>query len=433
MFLTLGDWQSMTRTTSQLGQRHDATAGGGLARVLQFVRKHLSLDLVCITELAERGHLYRAFDGDAESFGMIVDAGPVLPEPVCQLMGQGTTPCVIPDTAADTRLNGLSSTWRDRVGAYIGVPLRLADGQLYGTLSGLSHAARPLDERDVALMMMLGEMLAEQLERASTAQRKREDVEQALSSGAITMAMQPIIGLADGRCVGVEALARFPALNLAPDVLFEQAYEAGLAAELELAAVRAALAQRRHLPAALYLSVNIGPTGIMAAGFAAAVRSGGPLDGLVLEITEHLSVAEYAALSQVLAPLRADGMRLAVDDVGAGYASLRHVLRMRPDIIKIDRSLIDGIAGDVAQRSIVTSIVLLSLDLGAQIVAEGVERPADASALADLGVDLVQGYLFAAPTTDRRRWHDWDRVWTLPINPVPVARSMRPQVTHAQP
>ena len=384
----------MTRISALLGHGLADGDGGRLCRTLPFVREHLGVDLVVVAENVQGREVCRAFDGDADAFGICLDsaAGPAL----------------------DQRAAG-------GVGVALSVPIQLSDGRRYGSLACLSGARMPLFEHDRTFLMLFAEMLGEQLERTSAVQRQRTQIQQALAPGAMTMAMQPIISLADGHCTGVEALARFPVLGSAPDVVFGLAHEAGLGAELELAAVRTALTQRRCLPADLYLSVNVGPTAIVAPGFESAIRSAGALPGLVLEITEHVSVIEYAALRRVLAPLRAEGLRLAVDDVGAGYASLRHVLRMRPDIIKIDRSLIDGIAGDVAQRSIVTSIVLLSLDLGADIVAEGVERPADVAALADLGVDMVQGYLFARPSTERSQWRGWSTTWTMPNHPAAVA------------
>jgi len=100
-------------------------------------------------------------------------------------------------------------------------------------------------------------------------------------------------------------------------------------------------------------------------------------------------------------------LRLAIDDAGAGYASLKHVVELQPDIIKIDRSLIDGCAADRARRSAIGAFVLLALDSGAMVIAEGVELPADLEAIRDLGVDAAQGYLLARPTADRRKLQRW--------------------------
>jgi EAL domain-containing protein (putative c-di-GMP-specific phosphodiesterase class I) len=122
------------------------------------------------------------------------------------------------------------------------------------------------------------------------------------------------------------------------------------------------------------------------------------LSQLVVEITEHSAVDSYAALHRQLAPLRKRGLRIAVDDAGAGYASLRHVLELQRDFIKLDRSLIHGIADDHARRVAVSAFNSLALDLGATVVAEGIERPADLSAVRDLGLHTAQGYLLGKPT-----------------------------------
>jgi EAL domain-containing protein (putative c-di-GMP-specific phosphodiesterase class I) len=117
-------------------------------------------------------------------------------------------------------------------------------------------------------------------------------------------------------------------------------------------------------------------------------------------------------------------MRLAVDDVGAGYASFRHVLQLHPDIIKIDRSLVDGIAADSALRSIAGNLVLLALDIRATVVAEGVENLADLEVLETIGVDMAQGYLFARPCVDRAAWSRWSDGFagrgSAPAGPSPV-------------
>jgi EAL domain-containing protein (putative c-di-GMP-specific phosphodiesterase class I) len=157
-----------------------------------------------------------------------------------------------------------------------------------------------------------------------------------------------------------------------------------------------------HLPEAgreLRLGVNLTPAIAMQLAGDPALDDV-PMDRLVLEITEHEAVESYADLRERLKPLRERGLQLAIDDAGAGYASLHHIVELRPDIIKIDRSLIDGLASDTARRSVVTSLVLLGLDLGALVVAEGIETREDLAAAADLGVDAAQGYLIARPSTD---------------------------------
>jgi len=385
----------------------------GLESILEGVRAHLGMDVVFVSEFADGRQVFRALGGDAQSFGLELNDGPPLETTYCQLLIDGLIPGVLPDASADDRVRDLAATVDGPIGSYVGVPLRFKDGRTYGTFCCLSHEPDSrLDDRDVAFMRLLGDVLAERLEARENRRRIRGQVQQTLSGDGITMALQPIVASSDGEWIGAEALARFPSLGVAPDVMFGRAHQSGLGTELELMAVRAALRLLPQLPDGVYLSVNVGPAGMLAPAFPDTLRSCGDLDRLVVEITEHASIEEYDDLARVLASLRRDGLRLAVDDVGAGYASLRHVLRMQPDLIKVDRSLVRGIATDVARRSIVTSIALLSLDLGASIVAEGVETAADAATLADLGAESLQGYHFARPSTDRYEWATWQRQWT---------------------
>jgi EAL domain-containing protein (putative c-di-GMP-specific phosphodiesterase class I) len=138
---------------------------------------------------------------------------------------------------------------------------------------------------------------------------------------------------------------------------------------------------------------------LLELGRRAQLRTDLPLSQLVVEVTEQSVVRCYGDLRDVVAPLRAQGLRMAVDDAGAGYASLHHIVELQPDFIKVDRSLVHGVADDHARRVAVSAFVLLSLDLGATVVAEGVERPRDLSTLCDLGVHAAQGYLLGRPST----------------------------------
>jgi EAL domain-containing protein (putative c-di-GMP-specific phosphodiesterase class I) len=124
-----------------------------------------------------------------------------------------------------------------------------------------------------------------------------------------------------------------------------------------------------------------------------------PLNRIVLELSEHDPVDDYDALKAVLAPLRVRGMRLAIDDVGAGFSSLRHIVVTTPEVIKLDRSIVTGIADDPVLGVVTRSLVDRAHATGAQVVAEGVETAADADALAALGVDLGQGWHFGRATT----------------------------------
>jgi EAL domain-containing protein (putative c-di-GMP-specific phosphodiesterase class I) len=247
-------------------------------------------------------------------------------------------------------------------------------------------------------------------ERALAAARHR--VTAVLGGAPLAVALQPIVDFTTGRTAGVEALTRFGD-GRAPDLWFHEAAETGLALELDRTAFRNALTLFKDVPPPCFLSINATPELLRDRPFLDRLLSLDiPSERLVLEITEHERVSSYDDLAAALVPLRERGVRLAVDDTGAGYASLNHVLQLRPDIIKLDRSLVSHVTSDPARRTLVTALVLLALELGAAVTAEGVETPLELATLASLGVDHAQGYLLSAPTTDPDVWAAWwNRDW----------------------
>lgn len=228
-----------------------------------------------------------------------------------------------------------------------------------------------------------------------------------LADPELDIALQPLISLADQRIVGVEALARFRD-GRGPDQWFREAQACGMSKQLDLVAFETAAELLEEIPEGIHLSVNAGPDLLLDPRLRRRlVQSGLPLHRLVIEVTEHARVADYAALSRAVESLREHRVRFAIDDTGAGYASLNHVLQLRPDSIKLDRGLITGVESDPARRALVTALVLLALELGAGITGEGIETLGQLEALETLGVDHGQGYLIARPTIDRAQWATW--------------------------
>ncbi|HEX4654726.1 MAG TPA: EAL domain-containing protein [Mycobacteriales bacterium] len=226
---------------------------------------------------------------------------------------------------------------------------------------------------------------------------------------ALEIHLQPIVALDKplGTPVGFEALARFQTTPYEPpNVWLERASHAGLQQELELTCVRGALRHLSAFPATPYLAVNVSPATLVSAEFERLV-SEVPANRLVVEVTEHEVVREYDTLVNAIGGLRERGLRLAVDDAGAGFASFRHVLELKPDIIKLDINLTRGINEDRSRESLVRSLVSFAEDVGATLVAEGIESRADLLTLRNARVPFGQGYLFAhpgpAPTILRRR------------------------------
>ena len=233
-------------------------------------------------------------------------------------------------------------------------------------------------------------------ERAEQAARRRR-VEGALAGDVLRMVFQPITDLASNSVVGVEALARFAcAPERPPNEWFAEAAEVGLGTELELAAVRAALGAVDRFSPVTFVSVNISPATALAPELVDLVARG-PAARIVLELTEHHRIDSYDSVLGAIDGLRRHGVRMAVDDAGAGYAGLHHILRLRPEILKLDMALTRGIDADPARRALATALVHFASEIDSTIVAEGVETTEELDTLTSLGVQWAQGYLLGRP------------------------------------
>jgi EAL domain-containing protein (putative c-di-GMP-specific phosphodiesterase class I) len=218
------------------------------------------------------------------------------------------------------------------------------------------------------------------------------------------MAFQPIVHIAAEQVFAYEALARGPLGEPAATVLghvdhgnrygFDQACRVKaieLASRLGAADDQASLSIN-FLPNAVYE-----PRACIQKTLAAAAATGFPTDRLIFEITENEEVMDHAHLERILTAYRAMGFRTAIDDFGAGFSNLNLLARFQPDLIKLDMDLIRGIDRDRVRRAIVGGILKVCADIGVQVIAEGVETAEEHDALADLGIVLMQGYLYARP------------------------------------
>lgn len=238
----------------------------------------------------------------------------------------------------------------------------------------------------------------------------RARIETVLDNGSLTMVVQPVVDLTTGRVTSVEALARFPMAPFrTPDLWFAEAHRVGLGVELELAAVDRALALLDGLPPGLGLSLNVGPAAVLDPRLAGAL---GAHDGrrCTVEVTEHDAVSDYEPVIRSLDALRSCGARIAMDDTGNGYAGLSHILRLRPEVIKIDRELTTGVDHDPVRQAMATSLVRLAAAIHGTVVAEGVETEGEAGALVELGITHGQGWLLGRPVPPEEldlstRWH----------------------------
>ncbi|RKS84227.1 EAL domain-containing protein (putative c-di-GMP-specific phosphodiesterase class I) [Motilibacter peucedani] len=319
---------------------------------------------------------------------------------LCQAIMDGALPAVIPDLAEHPVAMALPSARFPRIRSFVSVPVVLSDGTVYGTFCGAGLSRdRGLSRRDKALMDVLAHAASVVLE-PSVARRAREaEIEgrltPVLESGGPTVVLQPIVDLATGRRVGAEALSRFPReWAKAPDVCFAEAHSIGEGDRLELQAIERAGALLDVVTG--YVAMNVSPATLLLPECRSLLLSM-PLDRVLVELSEHDPVEDYEVLRSVLTPLRERGARLAIDDVGAGFSSLRHIVLTAPEVIKIDRTLVDGVAADPVLTALVSSLVSFGHGAGAKVVAEGIETATDADALLALGVDLGQGWWFGRP------------------------------------
>jgi len=376
---------------------HDAA----INRVLAAVRGHLGLEIAFVSRYVEGGQRELTHvDTD-----LVLPMGPGFREPMedsyCWHVLQGNLPQLIQDPADFPFTSQLAITDFLPVGAHLNVPLRLADGSVWGSFCALGRKAdRTMGERDLNVVRAFAALAAERIEAnmAGEAERSsaRARVTEMLDGHAITVFHQPIHCLASGEPMGVECLARFPNTKLrGPSAWFEDAEKVGLGVELELAAVRAALETLGQLPPDKYASINVSPATILSGRLEHKLAA---VEGtqLVLELTEHNQVEDYAELMRHLAPLRGR-VKLAIDDVGTGYAGLRHIVDLQPDMLKMDMALTRDIHRDPARRALAGALVQFSRDIGCKLVAEGIETAEERGAMAGLGVHFGQGYLFARP------------------------------------
>jgi len=221
------------------------------------------------------------------------------------------------------------------------------------------------------------------------------DNSRAAADADFRLVYQPIVHVDTGSVAGVEALCRFND-GRSTEFWFKECERLGTAAELDLQIIERALGDLAHLPDG-YLAVNLSPSTLRDPSLTDLLLSPEvPADRIVVEVTEHARVADYLEAQRVLGALRRAGVRVAVDDAGAGYSTFRHILQLRPDIIKMDQSITRDIDTDPARRALATALVIFAGEVGALVVAEGVETAAELRALAAAGIHRGQGFAIAA-------------------------------------
>lgn len=325
-----------------------------------------------------------------------------LDQSYCQRIADGTMPALVEDTYDYPELRAMPVTHLLGIRAHAGVPIRFSDGAVFGTFCCYSrNPAASLGAFDLGMLHKFASLVGELLERRVLDERAHatlvERLMMVIAGSRLRMVYQPVFDVAAGAVIGYEGLARFMSEPLrTPDVWFSEAHTVALGQRLEVLAIEKALAGLDQIPADAYLALNVSPQTILSGALEAALANA-PLARLMLEVTEHDCIADYGAVSGTLARMRTEGLRLAVDDAGSGYASFRHILKLKPDVIKLDQSLIRDIDHEPGARALAAALITFAAATGSSVVAEGVETADEMDALSELGVTRMQGYLFGRP------------------------------------
>jgi EAL domain-containing protein (putative c-di-GMP-specific phosphodiesterase class I)/CheY-like chemotaxis protein len=378
--------QRMAARSAQLdalGQVEPGTAVGETATSLvDALYKVGGIEAVAIIGLAD-GHA-RLLAGAPRSAAPI--PGPLPPSVARHLdIASRMEPCVADVLEAET-------TWADAPNAF--APLRRG-GTCFGFLAvRISAWAGAGLATAIDLAAPIAGLLAGELVGRAADANARAEIDDLLATGRFHPVFQPVVSLVDRTPLGFEALTRFDD-GSRPDVRFGEAARVGRGTQLELATMRRACADAVCLDGGAWLSLNVSPTLLRHPDLLAQEVE--DLDRpIVLELTEREAIDDYDALRSMLGAVPGHP-KLAIDDAGAGYASLRHILQLHPEFIKLDATWVQGIDTDPARQALIAGLQLFAAESDMTLIAEGVETPSEAITLLDLGLDYAQGYLFGKP------------------------------------
>ena len=273
-------------------------------------------------------------------------------------------------------------------------------GTLIGILmvtSAEADAVAQLTERLPALLEFAGfagALVGPAIGNLTEVHEVHERIADIVKTSAFRPVFQPIIDLATGAHAGYEALTRF-ASGTSPDLVFADARAAGLETDLEIATLGAAISAAANLPAGAWLSLNVSPGLVTGSGGLSRLlqKADRPI---VIEVTEHVPVADYPALRAAIGRLRPE-VRVAVDDAGAGVANFGHIVELRPAFVKLDIGLVRGIDADLSRQALMVGLLHFATESASTTIAEGVETDAELSTLRKLGVPFAQGFLLGRP------------------------------------
>lgn len=311
-----------------------------LEHLVQTMRQHLGMDVAFLSRF-HNGHREMLCVDKKDICNGSLNKGhkDKNEETYCQLIAEEKLPKIFPDTSQNEITKALAVTKILNIGSYIGVPIYLSDDSLYGTLCCFSEKAdETLTKKDLSILTLFAKFAARNIEKdlneSQLHQSARDNVFDIINNKRLTVALQPIYDVKSKSIKGFECLSRFQTEPYrSPDYWFKQANVSGVGEALELFAIEEALSLLPSIPEQYYITLNISPK-YLTSSYLQTMLDKAPLHRIILEVTERESIEDYHAFRSAIQLFRDRGMRLAVDDAGAGFASFQHILELEADIIK---------------------------------------------------------------------------------------------------
>jgi len=375
-----------------------------LTDALSIIRQELGMTIGFIAQFSGGRRVIKVSDTSENKPVLKVGDSDLLENTYCQRVVDGRFPNLINDALTFPDARELQITAELSIRAYASAPVCFSDGEVYGTFCCFStEEGKDFEEKDLAMLSVFAQFTGRQIEkvqrRHAASNRLSHQVRSIIDNGLICPVYQPICDIRENQIIGYEALSRVDVEPYEPpNIWFSAAQAVGLQTEMEISAITSALSNLDQIPEDCYVSVNVSPETLSHPSFLDHL-SRFPLDSVLVEVTEHADVDDYQLFNDQLKELRARGVQLAIDDVGAGYSSLRHILELKPEIIKLDRSLITEIDKRFDLRSMAQALIGFATDMSINIIAEGIETEEELRLLDELGVIKAQGYFLGKPAS----------------------------------
>ncbi|MER5173679.1 sensor domain-containing phosphodiesterase [Thioclava kandeliae] len=372
-------------------------------KILASLRDFYGMEVAFISRFTKDQRIIDEVISDHDAFrGISKESSSRLDQSYCYRVANGQTPNLIKDARKEISVVDIPETRLLPIGAHISVPIRLSSGKIHGMLCAFQRSARDdLTARDLSMFELCAALIGRDIDSLlinnPADMLGTEEMQKLIEQNEFQTNLQPIIRLPQREVCGFEALTSFSDHPGTTEQVFSHAKHLDLISSLEERAAIQAAQFIPTLPHKCFLALNFSVSSIEDLDFT-TIFSPEDRKKIVIEVTEHEKVDDYGKFLAAVGRMRKIGLRLAVDDVGAGFASLRHVMHLKPDIIKLDRSFCDAIDKRSGQRGLIKAILDYATNYGAELLAEGIETEMDLAAIQAIGVTMAQGYHIGRPS-----------------------------------